>query len=125
MNDQAMGDRLIRLSNRRDDDHDLDWLLQQHEIAGKLLLEQRESIAELEKRNDALLMDGARLRAANRVHMQTLAIITRWNLQDAPEDTAHEFAKERMNMADKAAASVRREDLVKVTLNNQESDDGK
>lgn len=73
------------------------------------MLEIDNRIADLEKRNELLRLYRARLYAANTYYMQMLVTL-------GPAT----FVNHHIEAADKAAASVRREDLVSVTLNNQE-----
>jgi len=60
--------------------------------------------------NDQLRLQREQLRAANSVHMQTLAMIAKWDI--AGTQTGQEFAMDRRERADKAAQSVRLDDCV-------------
>ena len=67
-------------------------------------------------REEELILDRERLRAANSVHLQTLAMIARKYI--IATDNYHEFAKQRLKLADEAAAKVKLEDLSVVTVPN-------
>jgi hypothetical protein len=60
-----------------------------------------------------LRLECAKLRAANSMHMQTLAIIAHWDI--AGTRTGHEFATERKAHADAAAACTTLADCVVAT----------